>query len=304
VHRECGWTYLLWRRYVHAALPGGEAQILPIMAWHVGVVPEILAATAHQMSEHPVFFVLMNGLAMAGLVVLLRHPRDAVDRLLILAGTVWVGTNGFLAVAYLGMFSEPEAEQAAQYWRYSSQIGPLGAVAAMALATRGIARTVQRACRPGLLIGAAFIGFAGFPLATAALAGRISPTSDPEGRALRIIGRDLADSLPPGSRVAAIDAQGWGMMTVALRYDLWRPGREDRGLHVVKEINFLFSRAEENLPDVRAAFRSPEISHIVINDPTPDYAEVLGIPSAKATAFLLERGESRWIIARTWVRQP
>ena len=96
-----------------------------------------------------------------------------------------------------------------------------------------------------------------------------------------------------------MDPVGCGLGGIIIHYDMFRPGRDDRGLRVVWQINATFSEPAEELSRVAVSFSDPMITHIVIIDPTPEYARTLGIP-AEPKAFLMERGEQRWRVARAW----
>ncbi|HYD98738.1 MAG TPA: hypothetical protein VEH84_05100, partial [Alphaproteobacteria bacterium] len=291
-------VYGVWRLYVGANIPGGETVVRPLAAWHLHIVPEILASAWKQMREHPAHFLLMWGAALYGGYAFLRM-RDGLDRLAALTAIVWLGFTAFMGIAYLSMFSEPESKEAAQYWRYSGQVGLLGSVLAVALLARHWPSRWRQALRP-----AAATAAIAFPLAVIVLAESLSPALRPLPRAFREFGREMAEILPDNARVASLEPWGYGLMYFAVKYDLWRPGRDDRGLRVVKQIDFLFSKAEENLPWTAAAFADPGVTHIVINDTPPEYAAILGIPPQKATAVLLEKGEAGWRIVKSWPRRP
>jgi hypothetical protein len=289
-------VYVVWRTYAAIALPDGDVSILPPWAWNTGLVGATIAAMMHRMAQHPAYFMLMFGLSGLGMLGLWRMA-GALDRLLVLVAVIWLGYTVFLLLAYLVAFQEWEARSAAEYWRYSTHIALLGTVGVAALATRLWPRGLTA------LTGMAVISGLGlFPVATALNANRLSPDTNAEVRMLRQIGSTLAETLPDGARVAVMEPTNDALLYFVLRYELWRPGRNDRGLRVVHEIHYPFREYEEDLRYAADSFANRALTHIVIGDPTADFASALGIPTRTGQILLLQRGHTSWQIAQWWPR--
>ena len=225
-------VFLVWRSYTAAFLPGGEVPMRDLDHWSFDLTLEILAAMGRQMMVHLPYFALMFVLTTLGLIGFWRM-RDGVDRLLSIIGMMWLGYNGFLFTAYLAVFQRWEAESAAEYWRYSTHIGLLGLAGAAAVAARWwpSRRAAMAAHAAGLT------ALAAFPIGAAMAAEKISPVAGSYAPPRRMIGMELAETLPDGARIAVIEPRTDAMLYFVVRYQIWRPGRDDRGLRAVKEIH-------------------------------------------------------------------
>jgi hypothetical protein len=291
-------TTAAWNAYVTVNLPGGQFGILPPSQWNIDLLPEIVTAIGRQMAAHPVHFALMLAMSAAGIASLFRM-RTGIDRLLGVTTVLWLGYTGFLLVTYVIVFSPEEAAAAAQFWRYDTHVGLVGLLAGVGV----LARYWPSRIVPRPLAAVALLGMGALPVASVLFPSWIKPTSDPELPFYLEIGRDLADILPSSARLAVFDPNSVGLISHVVRYELARPGRDDRDLRVVWQVDLWDNYPDRELPRVAASFNNPSLSHILIVDPTPDYAQALVI-EPKRGAFLLMRGEGAWQTFYSWFRSP
>ena len=209
-----------WHFHVAANVADGEMGILPKAEWHTDMLPEIITAMGRHILDHPLHFTLMFGLSLAGLA----RPwctRVSVDRLLIIVAVTWLGYTCFLLFAYIAIFNPGEAHAAAQYWRYSTHFGLVGMFTAVVLLIwwwqgRQVGRLLRVAALASLVL---------LPVAAVYLGNRVTTDEDFEVLYCRRIGRDLADALPDGARLAVFNPTSAGYCGFFIRYEISRPGR-------------------------------------------------------------------------------
>jgi hypothetical protein len=288
-------VWLSWRWYVVVNMPSGEMAFRSLPAWNFGAAPEMLASILAIHRENPLFYVGAHGIAVCGLAAL-RRPRSVPDRLLGMAAVCWIGYNAFLAMVYLGAMTADEAAAAAEYWRYSSHLGLLVTAAlAMKVASADWPRSI-RSTALAVSIG----GLVSLPFVLVLMENRLSPLAKAWPIHYRTVGRALADMLPAGARVAVIS--GWPVdpMSLAVAYDLWRPGREDRDLRTAPWLG--------DTPDaIRRTFREGLATHLLLTGALASKEPItdpLGLsPIGRGTTLFAWDGE-RWHEQRSWPLVP
>jgi hypothetical protein len=285
-----------WHFYVSFNVPGGEFSVLPPAEWHVELLAQILGGMGWQMLEHPWHFGLMLTLSGAGVLSLWRM-RTSIDRLLGITAVMWIGYTCFLLGTYIAVFSVEEAVTAVQFWRYSTHFGLVGLTTLAALLARyWLKQNIGRS-----IPAAAMLGLALVPVEPIFLQPRLMPTISPDLPFCHEVGRFLADTLPDGARLAVLDPTSSGFFFFVVNYEIARPGRKDHDLRAVWQVDLWHAYPEQELPRVAGSFNDMSLSHILIIDPTPEYAQALGV-RAERKVFLLERGDGAWQIARSWNR--
>jgi len=270
-------VFLAWRHYVTANVAGGEMAFRPPALWNWAVIPQLAQALADQLAQNPAFHLLMWTVALAGLWKL-RAPREPAEVLAVVAAVVWIGYNAFLIVVYLGAMTADEASHAADYWRYTPHVGMLAVAAALTwLRQLSWPVPVTRLSQP-LLLGLAAL----LPLSLL-VAGphRLSPLAKEWSMQYRAVGHDLAEILPPNSRLAiSVGFVWWEATEDAIEYDLRRLGRDDRGL-----------RRWQGRPLTLAPFQSGEATHLLVMDHLGSRDAMtapLGIPAVVNESALFE----------------
>ncbi|HYD98739.1 MAG TPA: hypothetical protein VEH84_05105 [Alphaproteobacteria bacterium] len=289
-------VFLVWRHYVGGAAPGGEFTVPPTEMWHFDMAPQVAAAMWRTTLADPFPIVTLFAAALWGLVALRRRVPAPGDRLAVLVGTGWAGYYAFLWFVYLAVFSPFEAERAAQFDRYSSHLALLaGAAMAAAIAQRWPAGG-RRWLPAGLAAGIAVLLL---PLLAPAA---VRPASSPATALFDAMGRDLAETLPRGARLLAVDPGGHRLFTFVLRYRLWRIAADDRDLRVVASADLLAGDKADSI--VAGAFADPAVTHVAAAHLPPNEAALLGVAPAPDSAVLLARGDGGWEIVRRWQRPP
>lgn len=282
-------VYLVWRWFVVNNLPGQEFAFLPMERWRIHLIPDILHGMwRFAIAESLHCYLMLLAVALLGLRGLWRC-RTPFDRLALLSGAVAAGYIAFLFFTYLAAgFSDAEAVRGASFWRYTIQVSLFAWVAAvhgLALLTAGRLRPLSPG--PWHVAAAAALALL-VPALTVAMPTQLVRTRDVD---IRTLGRTLSETLPEGARVAVIEDGMSGLHTVILRYELWRAGRDDRGLRVAFRGEVLDKRDTAAIAPRLAA--DPTITHVLILDATPAQAEAFGVPPA-AGHRLLEHSDGGW----------
>jgi hypothetical protein len=287
-------VWLVWRVYVILILPGGEMSFRSPWQWNWLQFPEMLSSIWDVYRENPVFYAAMTGITIAGVAVL-KHPTTAFRRLLAVTAISWIGYNAFLVLVYLGAMNSDEAAMGADYWRYMPHLGLLGTLA--------VAVGIVNAPRPVWIAEplrvAAMVSVVAFPLAVIWNAEVLSPLSKIWPLHFRQVGHELAENLPGGARVVVICGKFTDPMPFAIRYDLWRPGREDRDLRVVFE-----GETPDLLKDI---FRTGRATHLLLTGALINMdwmTEPLQLRAVDNETTLFSWDGDEWLETRSWPVAP
>jgi len=119
---------MAWRIYLHIAEIPPAMTIRPIGLWDWDAPVTVLRTLLlDRLSGNPLLggaAVLSIGVAIFAAWRFLRHSGTEVRALIPLLGAVAVAWLGFLAFAYIAVFSATEVARASSAWRYVSQLGP------------------------------------------------------------------------------------------------------------------------------------------------------------------------------------
>ncbi len=276
---------LAWRHYVGANLPAGEFHILPLAEWRLAELPRILAGAFRQSYPKAFYYemLLITGLGIVGL----WRPSTPLRRLSSIVAVIFVGYTGFLIFAYVAAaFPLDEAFRAASFWRYSTH----AALLAMAACVYGLTQLWMEwrsPLRQRIAAGGAALAVL-VPALVLLFPGALVRPVRPEEAFIRGIGRELAETLPAGTKLTVVLPDA--LVFYMLNYELMRLGRDDRRLgasiYVVESMG-----AEE---------RKQRLSQLA-EDPSLHYAFTIGryvegaaaLPGALAPneAALYVRGE-------------
>ena len=114
--------YLLWRWYVLGHFAVGELKMLPLAAWHLNLLPRIVAGIAWAMFQKATYFIAIGAMLFAAWrEARLRAWQHAAVVLALGAGLV-AGFNAFLLFTYVAHFPAVWAVNAHSYFRYMSQL--------------------------------------------------------------------------------------------------------------------------------------------------------------------------------------
>jgi hypothetical protein len=118
-------VYLLWRWYVLSHFALGELKNLPLSAWHVNEIPQILAAMAGEAAQRVVFFIPLILLIIIALWRVARRQLDLATRLAAMSAGVALVYNAGLVFAYVAHFEGQMATDAHSYFRYNTHLALL-----------------------------------------------------------------------------------------------------------------------------------------------------------------------------------
>jgi hypothetical protein len=99
-----------------------ELTLLPQDQWNTGLVPQILAAMAHDAFLKGTFFVLLMVVLISGVVALVRRDLSLRGSVLMIVGGTAILYNGYLFLTYVVHFPVGMAIQAHSYARYNFQL--------------------------------------------------------------------------------------------------------------------------------------------------------------------------------------
>jgi len=233
----------------------------------------------------------MTSVTGLGLASLLKQPGNVRpgEQLLVVTTVCWIGYNLFLMLVYLGAMTEEEASNAADYWRYAPHVGYIGvsAVVTYFAASSGM-RHVIAWLKSAIIVVMPAVSLAAYLIIHPSLA-------EPYSLHFRAVGRDLADMLPANSRVMVMSGDRLSPMSDAIRYDLWRPGRDDRGLQTVWE--------GEEPADVLRLFSQGRATHLLISGTVNDYANfssAIGLRKIDRETVLFKWENGSWREVAAW----
>lgn len=252
-----------WQQYVSRWLPASFS-LLPLSEWRFELLPDLLRSAGAEVTSHGHFYLML------AIVVALGARggwlnRDRFDRLAALAALVVLGHLGTVLLAYLGAtFTEQEVARAASFHRYATQAGLLALGSLMlALGRRAAERTASRT--PARTRGRVLV--VGCALAMVAGAPHLHRERAPEVNHYLERARALSETLPAGATVGLL---GWQQELYAyylMRYALFRPGRDDRGLTLARVFEPLAPPGEPRRRQFARLAESGSLTHLLVLRP-------------------------------------
>jgi hypothetical protein len=210
-------TGVVWQSYATHEMPNGAFKPMSFADWHFDLVREILGSMLRVAASKGGHFGLMTAILLLACATLVR-PRlvdPTARRLCCVAATAFVGYTAFLLLAYIGSFTDYEATRAASFWRYSTHLGLLGVVAAVAVALP------YWRWRPAVQRGLTALAVVVLLAIPAATAKRLRFDLDhPHDGYILAVAREMRPLLPPGGRVLLIDRYGNGSDLILMRYEI------------------------------------------------------------------------------------
>jgi hypothetical protein len=282
-------TSALWQRYSAAELPTGAARMLPFAEWHFDQLGDTLRSMLQVVVGKGGLFGLLTVLLILAAVTLLRPSLlDKPARMLCrTTAFVFVGYMGFLLVAYIGTFSDYEGLHAASFWRYSTHLGMIGVVSAIAAAAP------YWRLRQMLRRGLAAIAIAVVLVLPAAAAKRLRfDIVHPHDGYLLAVARDMGTMLPAGSRVELVDLHHDGSNLQLMRYKLLFARRSDGSL---PELSVTAQTG------ISQAMKEPEEDFYVwLDEGGPEMRDLFGIDLPAGACYLLLRERAGYRLVRAW----
>jgi hypothetical protein len=251
------------------------------------VLREIAGSMVRVAASKGGHFGLMAAILVLACVALLR-PRllDAdARRLCIVAAVAFVGYTAFLLVAYVGGFTEYEAVRAASFWRYSTHLGLLGVVTAVAVVLP------YWRWRPRVERVLGVVGCIILLAVPAATAKRLRFDLDhPHDGYVMAVAREMRPLLPAGVRILLVDADGNGSDLLLARYELLY-GERDRKARRKYGLVTLHSGA---VPDV------PTGAYVWLENGGPEMRGLFGLDLPSGASYLMLRTSEGFRLVQTW----
>jgi hypothetical protein len=290
-------VYCSWRIFVGAYIPAGEVVIQPPEAWRVRHIPEIVGSMVRQMAMHPMYFVLLMTLTILGLVSFVK-ASGPVGRLLAIIAVLWIGYTAFLGFVYVTSLSDDEALRAAEFWRYSTHLSLLGIAGGVAIG--GVwwpRRWCLRRWAGSFAVATPIAASLGLVL----MADQLIPSVDGLATPFRAFGRELADILPDGARVAIVAPWDCGLLDSAIIYELTRSNHINQNRWLADSEGLIPSDFE--LDSIALAHLDKiTANHVAVLDiPFPMYCSKAWIdPLAPMQMVLLARTAAGWRQIGRW----
>lgn len=291
-------VYLGWRYHVVHNIDAGEFELLPRESWLVDQSFVILARMAEIASKKAAYFGIMAVISALGIRSLLRF-HGALSRFTIMVGVVFVGYVVFLWAMYIVAFGSYEGPRAASFWRYNTQLGLLGAMAAAycgatwwRIYIKPKAWSVRAARALGVWVLAATV------VAPMASAEKLRFDVRPQKTHLRAVGAEMGRILPKGSRIGVLDPRGDGIAAMIVRFELGSGRGAGRDLDVVGNLSLFAGPPDATRAATFAA--NPEYTHLLVHEALPEIEAALGVELTADAVNLLERTGAGWRLVKAW----
>ncbi len=291
-------VYLIWRYHVATNMPGGEFSLMPFEQWLVAEAFQILERMALIASKKGAYFVMMAGIVIVALRGLWLFSGGFV-RFAVMTGAVFLGYNLFLWAMYVSAFGRYEGLNAASFWRYNTQLGLLGATCA----AFGAAILWRRHAVPFLenrrlarkLLAAAVVS--AVVIAPVALVKSLRFDLRPQKDHMRMVGRDMAEFLPDGSRIAVMDRRGNGFAGMVIRYELSQGAGAGRDVKMSTNISLFNFKSIKNLTQY---LQKSGVTHAWVHEPLAVERKAFGIELPAKSSNLLRLEKGKWTLVRSW----
>ena len=282
-------VYLAWRYHVWATMPDGEIALLPFAQWHLSHAGNILANMFGVATDKGAFFIMMTAITV-GTVYGLGRGKPEFARLGLITATVFICFNVFLWIVYIAAFKISNSLGVVSFWRFNTQLGLLGCTtAAYGVAILWRHKIASSRFMSGRLVSAIAI----VTVLTAPLLGAKTLRFDirPQKDHIRMVGQEMAATLPVGSRLKVIDPNGNGLATTIIRYEM----KSAQGAGK----NFSIPAGLDNYSGAKAILET-SLTHAWVFQSTAAAKDIFDLPLAASASHLLEKDGDNWRIIKSW----
>ena len=292
-------VYFAWRYHLTQHIPQGEFSFRPMASWHVAEAFAVFLKMITIAAKKSPFFIMMLAISVFAIRGLMKFSGSR-DRLFIPIAVVFLGFNFFLWLTYITAFGINDALRAGSFWRYNTQMGLLGVTGA----AYGLALIWQKYASPAL---AARSGLAKMIAAPPVILVLVLPIAlhhklrfdiRPQKDHMRMVGQELATTLPSGTSIIVTDIKGDGFTGMVIRYELTSgPGA---GRNIKMSLN-LSSYSRITSPDQLNAFlKKATVTHTWVHQPLPLIETALKVKLAPYSSHLLRKSNGRWAVVKSW----
>lgn len=278
--------YGAWDLHVSVALPGAAHGVSLFEAWNTARIPAVAAGMLEVVFQRPLYFLLALTVIAFGVKAMFRFA-GSLDRLAIIAAVAIGGYNAYLFHAYVTVSGGDGSSAAASYWRYSTHLGLL----AVAFGAHGGALLWRHylSGRLAALPSALAVGLVlALPLA---FADKLRFDIVPPKQFVFSVGRELANVLPPDSRVMVIDPLETGFYAKMIGYLLYGKA----------QIAGSVSRFHGlDAGGIRRYVEKYQPTHIWLHTQNEAVKEAFGLRLDIRSAHLLAPAGQGWEAIRSW----
>ncbi len=211
--------YTIWHVYAGHAAPQDKAiSILPFAAWHWPLFPEMLRSIGLEMIKKNGFYALMFGTSGFGIWAFLRGRIGEKETLAVMTAVVFIGSVFFIITVFMGasLFSERNITNAMSFYRYGTHTGLMGVAMLWLLYEKHLEPRLNFK----IILPATIISFALLPLVCLIKTSWVVPKPSVALCTDRAFGNELAQLLPPGSRLAILDSSSNGFREFIINLEL------------------------------------------------------------------------------------
>ncbi|HEB79808.1 MAG TPA: hypothetical protein ENI79_04965 [Rhodospirillales bacterium] len=291
-------AYLSWRYHVKTYLAHGEFNFLPVDNWMTSEAFFILKKMLITISKKGAYLGMMTVISLTSLYALWRY-KGGFARFGIIAGTVFVGYNFFLWILYITAFGSSNALTVTSLWRFNIQLGLIGCVAAAyGAAILWRLRVSPRLGKDHVLYRLLpVLGVALVLTAPVAAKNKLRFDIRPQKDHMRMVGQDLARTLPEGSRLAIIDPRGVGLTDQIINYELTSGPGAGRNLKTL----YRFTVVNRPKAELLEALEKQSVTHAWAFEPLESVQKALGVTLKPSASHLLGyAGGGEWKLLRSW----
>ncbi|MDX2028228.1 MAG: hypothetical protein SFW62_06300 [Alphaproteobacteria bacterium] len=282
--------FMVWRSYAqHMILQDKISPILPFAQWRWDLAPQLLQSAGKEILKKNGFYALMFGVSGFGLWAFLRGKMSKPGIFAALTGAVFIGYILFILTAFVGsiFFSEYNIKGAMSFYRYSTHVGLLGVAMLWFLFERYAEPRLTAKTMPAVAVFCLSL----FPLVYTVKPMWLVPKSRDFLCADRALGKNIARTLPPKSRVAVFDTKGNGFGVFIMNLEL---AMDDLKTHNYSQIiTSTDSIQTSTLPRMLAELRAhSEIKAVLLREPNDELMRFFNLKQKKPEILLLRKGKS------------
>jgi hypothetical protein len=282
-------VYLSWRYYVAVEfnqVGGAEAKFRPFETWNFAEIPQIFQSMGYVAFKKIGFFGPMIVACYFGFKGLLRF-QTPFDRIVVLIAAVFVGYTSFLFLTYVGHFQPRVAVGVVSFWRYSTHNG----MVAVAFISIGLVylfhHRTQMSAVPKWLKTTALLLVVILPFV---FSHKLRFDLEPPKPHFTAVAKDIAKTLPEGSKLFVLDPLGTGESHKITYFYL----------HIFGE-GYLSAFQAPTLKKIRMVLdRLADKTFAVIYSEFPGMSEIVGIEIKREKSYLIQKEGNVWKFVRDW----
>ena len=287
-------VFAAWRGYVVVNLRGHELPFLSAAEWDFAALPAIFARMLSIAAHKGGYFAMMAAVVAAAVWRARGRGPDAPARLLVLVALMFLGYVAALALVYVTAFTGVSRLGVQSFWRYQTQLGPVGVLgAAVALKAWGAPLAARFGPRAGSAAGAlAVVLMVVLPFV---FVDRLRRDLDPPKPFVRASVDSVSRLLPPQARLALVHHRDNGNILWLARGTLALAAPRRPDVRVTGYLEFDAGTLE--------AIAAADFDHAWVYCVPPELVAAMPLALEVGTAYLLRHQDGVWTEVANWPHQ-